>query len=285
MKTGVIMEELYRKIVDLAITKKASDIFIEPEGSSRNTYGISLKSRNTLMKTEKVSFSDGEKLINFIKIKGRIPGDGLGPKEGYFSDDQTAFRVTCINGCFGQVLSLRSIYREPFADIFYDSEGETGNYRSCVETFSSLITDSNRISIICGQPSQGKTTTLFYLLGRLIEEKKLRVISYEEPIEFILDTALQFNRNEFCSIDVKSIYKYLLRMSPDLLVIGEIREDEDWDLAMRIYQSGIPVFSTLHGGDIEQVKDHLALKGFARYNILFQNFDSMNTLECMHTCS
>ncbi|MCK5687582.1 Flp pilus assembly complex ATPase component TadA [bacterium] len=265
------MEELYRKFAELAIAKKASDIFIEPKGSSRDKYQVSIKVRNCLEEIESIDYSEGERVINFIKIKGRISSDGLGPKEGYFSEANIAFRVTLLNGYFGQVLSLRTIYREPFKNIIINTQDCEGRNREILDSFKASLMNNSSLNIICGQPSQGKTTTMFHLLDSLIEEKSIRIISYEEPVEFVLDSILQFNRDEFKGIDVKTIYKYLLRMSPDLIAIGEIRDEHDWDLALRIQKSGIPVLSTLHGGSIEQVQNAIVSKNYSKYNILFQS--------------
>ena len=63
--------------------------------------------------------------------------------------------------------------------------------------------------------------------------------------------------DKFSEVDVKNIYKYLLRLSPDLVVIGEMREEDDWQLAFQIIKAGIPLFSTFHSQNLESAQENI----------------------------
>jgi type II secretory ATPase GspE/PulE/Tfp pilus assembly ATPase PilB-like protein len=241
------VEQFFQKLLNWIQENGFSDLYIEPAGSERDFYFIKGKKGKVITLKEKLSYKEGEKLLNFLRVQARISTYQHKPSEGYFAYQNLAFRLTSLPGYFGDILSLRVIYREPFDWLFSEKNGEDFNQQLLTNFLNTY--DLSYPVFFTGKPSQGKTTTMFFVLKRLAQ-KGYRIISYEEPIEFILDSILQFNREYFKGLDVKNIYKYLLRLSPDIVVIGELREKEDWVLAQRISKVGIPLFATFHSSDI-----------------------------------
>jgi type II secretory ATPase GspE/PulE/Tfp pilus assembly ATPase PilB-like protein len=117
-----------------------------------------------------------------------------------------------------------------------------------LETINKLIQKPHGIILITGPTGSGKTTTLYTCLSRL-NRKEVKIISIEDPVEYAIEGITQIHVNPKVGLTFASALRSVLRHDPDIMMIGEIRDSETADLAIRSSLTGHLVFSTLHTND------------------------------------
>ena len=102
--------------------------------------------------------------------------------------------------------------------------------------------------MVCGPTGAGKTTTLAALLTK-IADKKIKVVSIEDPVEYTLNGVIQFPVNTTIGMDFNDILRRVFRHDPDVIMIGEIRDEKTATTAVRAALTGHLVFATIHATD------------------------------------
>lgn len=126
--------------------------------------------------------------------------------------------------------------------------------RSELESF---LSHSAGLLLLTGPAGSGKTTTIYACLRTLIERKNRHVITIEDPVEQVLPGAMQTEVNEARGLTFAVASRHLLRQDPQVLVIGEIRDEETANIVVRASLTGHLVISTLHAGSCEGVLERL----------------------------
>jgi type IV pilus assembly protein PilB len=129
-----------------------------------------------------------------------------------------------------------------------------------------VIAKSNGVVLITGPTGSGKTTTLYALLSALADETR-KVVTVEDPIEYELPGVLQSQINAKAGVTFGMQLRAILRHDPDVILVGEIRDQETADIAMRAALTGHLVFSTLHTNDAPSALTRLVDIGVERYII------------------
>lgn len=114
-----------------------------------------------------------------------------------------------------------------------------------LEKFDQLLTSSRGIILLSGATGSGKSTTLYAALSSLNTEDK-NIVTVENPVEMVLPGATQVNINEKAGLTFASVLRSILRQDPDIIMIGEIRDQETADIAARAAITGHLVLSTIH---------------------------------------
>lgn len=114
-----------------------------------------------------------------------------------------------------------------------------------LEKFDQLLTSSRGIILLSGATGSGKSTTLYAALSALNTEDK-NIVTVENPVEMVLPGATQVNINEKAGLTFASVLRSILRQDPDIIMIGEIRDQETADIAARAAITGHLVLSTIH---------------------------------------
>lgn len=131
----------------------------------------------------------------------------------------------------------------------------------------SWLTQTSGMILLTGPTGCGKTTTMYALLESMIKEQSFQAITLEDPVEKKLDDVLQVEVNETAGITYQTGLKAALRHDPDILMIGEIRDQQTAEFAFRASLTGHLVLSTLHAKDAKGTIDRLVDLGINRLEL------------------
>ncbi|MBU2036278.1 GspE/PulE family protein [Patescibacteria group bacterium] len=249
-KTGFIREEKIAEIVshilEFAVRARASDVHIEPEEkSTRVRYRIDgiLQEKLTIPK----ELHDA--LISRIKILGgmnisekRIPQDGRFNFKG--ADEDVDLRVSSLPTTWGEKIVMRLLKKTGGVPDL----PELGLRGQGLKTLEEAILRPHGIILICGPTGSGKTTTLYSIISK-INTAKVNIVTLEDPIEYKIQGVNQVQVNPAAGLTFASGLKSFLRQDPNIILVGEIRDQETADLAVQASLTGHLVFSTLHTND------------------------------------
>ncbi len=154
------------------------------------------------------------------------------------------FRVNSLPSIHGESVVLRILDQESI-DIGLE---QLGFLPDNLAVFDQLISRPNGIILVTGPTGSGKTTTLYSALSELNSPER-KLITIENPVEYQLEGINQMQINESIGLDFAMGLRSLLRQSPDIILVGEIRDYETAEIAIRAALTGHLVFSTLHTND------------------------------------
>ena len=238
------------KLVDLmltqALSKRASDIPIEPEedclrvryridGSLHDVFKIPKINQNAIIARLKI-------ISNLDITENRIPLDGRFKVR--FSGKEVDFRVSSLPTTFGQKFVLRALDKTSLS-IGLDNLGFA---EQPLATFKEAIAKPFGMILVTGPTGSGKSTTLYSVLNQLNTPEK-NIVTIEDPVEYQVEGVTQVQVKPDIGLDFASGLRSILRQSPDIVMIGEIRDSETADIAIKASLTGQLVFSTLHTND------------------------------------
>jgi type IV pilus assembly protein PilB len=238
------------QLVDLMLTqalkKRASDIHIEPEFDSlRIRYRID-GSLHDIFKVPKINQNAvlaRIKIISNLDItENRIPQDGRFKVK--FEGKEVDFRVSSLPTTFGQKFVLRALDKANLS-IGLDKLGFT---EAPLAIFKEAISKPFGMILVTGPTGSGKSTTLYSVLNQLNTPER-NIITIEDPVEYQIEGITQIQVKPEIGLDFTFGLRSLLRQSPDVIMIGEIRDPETADIAIKASLTGQLVFSTLHTND------------------------------------
>lgn len=237
------------KLVDLMLAqalKRASDIHIEPEEEClRIRYRIdgSLYDIFKLPKVNQNAILARVKIISDLDItESRIPQDGRFKVK--FEGREVDFRVSSLPTTFGQKFVLRALDKSNLS-IGLD---QLGFSEHPLAIFKEAVNKPFGMILVTGPTGSGKSTTLYSVLSQLNTAER-NIISIEDPVEYQIEGITQIQVKPEIGLDFVSGLRSLLRQSPDVIMIGEIRDSETADIAVKASLTGQLVFSTLHTND------------------------------------
>jgi len=175
-------------------------------------------------------------------VEHRVPQDGRA-KVRLLDGQEVDLRVSILQGYFGENVVIRILPSHVLLDL-----DKIGFLPQDLDTINKLIQKPNGIILITGPTGSGKTTTLYTCLTRL-NRKEVKIISIEDPVEYAIEGITQIHVNPKVGLTFASALRSVLRHDPDIMMIGEIRDSETADLAIRSSLTGHLVFSTLHTND------------------------------------
>lgn len=238
------------KLVDLmlvqALKKRASDIHIEPE---EDCLHIRYRIDGALYDISKIPKVNQNAVLARIKIisnlditENRLPQDGRFKVR--FDEREIDFRVSGLPTTFGQKFVLRLLDKSNLS-IGLDKLGFSA---APLEIFKQAIAKPFGMILVTGPTGSGKSTTLYSVLNQLNTAER-NIITIEDPVEYQLEGITQIQVKPDIGLDFASGLRSLLRQSPDVIMIGEIRDPETADIAIKASLTGQLVFSTLHTND------------------------------------
>ncbi|HEV2393530.1 MAG TPA: GspE/PulE family protein [Verrucomicrobiae bacterium] len=172
----------------------------------------------------------------------RLPHDGrIAMKTG---EEEYDLRVSILPTKFGEAACLRILGRQ---NLFLDL-AQLGMESNQERVFSQLIQLPQGMVLLTGPTGSGKTTTLYTALAQANDENR-KLITFEDPIEYTLEGAVQIPVREQIGLTFATGLRSVLRHDPDVVLVGEIRDFETAEIAVRAAQTGHLVFSTLHTND------------------------------------
>ena len=234
------------QIIADAVEQQASDILIDPKDTS--TYTVRYRVDGVLRAASMIDTETASAVINSIKaISGMDIAERRRPQDGGFTAKMPnrviSFRVASAGALNGEKLAIRVLGY--FAGVLSLTEvGLTGKQYTILEA---AIAKPSGMVLLCGPTGSGKTTTLYALLDS-IDFYTRNVVTVEDPIEYVLPQASQIEIKSKAGITFAKALRSILRQDPDVICVGEIRDEETADIAMRASQTGHLVLATMHGG-------------------------------------
>jgi type IV pilus assembly protein PilB len=253
------------KVLMDAITLGASDIHFEPY---EKQYRIRLRVDGVLRDHLAPPLSIRDKLVSRIKVlakldisEKRVPQDGR--MRLVMSATKTIdFRVSTLPTLFGEKTVMR-ILDATQAQMGIDALGYDPDQKALL---IDAITRPYGMVLVTGPTGSGKTVSLYSCLN-LLNKPGINISTAEDPAEINLPGVNQVNVNERAGLTFPVALKAFLRQDPDIIMVGEIRDLETADIAIKAAQTGHMVFSTLHTNDAPSTLTRLMNMGVAPFNI------------------
>lgn len=237
---------LLRSIFEDAVQVGASDIHIEPD---ENLLRIRLRVDGVLQEQIVEEKAISQALVQRVKLMSglniaekRLPQDGrfsLSVKKKYFD-----VRVSTIPIQFGESVVMRLLNQT--ADLLRMSQ--VGMPKSVQENYSKVLSAAYGLLLIVGPTGSGKTTTMYASLNGLNKPED-KIITVEDPVEYRISRINQVQVNPKIGLTFATILRSILRQDPDIIMIGELRDQETVEIALRSALTGHFVLATLHTND------------------------------------
>lgn len=226
-----------------AVKRNASDIHFEPEeGFLRFRYRIDgvLRQVRSLHKNYWSAIAVRLKVMAGMDIaETRAPQDGRISLS--FSGRLVDFRVSTLPTVHGENIVLRVLDRQKGIVSFE----QLGLKEDALNTLKLMVARPEGIILVTGPTGSGKTTTLYSILNYLNTES-VNIMTLEDPVEYPTTMIRQTSANETSRLDFASGIRSLMRQDPDIILVGEIRDEDTASMAFRAAMTGHQVFSTLH---------------------------------------
>lgn len=250
-KIGKVIREapiakIVSTILEFAVKSRASDVHIEPgEDKTRVRYRIDGILYEKLILPKKVH----EAVISRIKILSGMKIDiKRSPQDGRFNfrvgEEEVDLRVSSMPATFGEKIVMRLLRKT--AKI--PSLADLGVRAKALRNVEEAILVPQGIIIVCGPTGSGKTTTLYSVLAK-INTPRVNIMTIEDPVEYEIKGVTQVQVNRAANLTFANALRSFFRQDPDVIMVGEIRDKETTELAIRAALTGHLVFSTLHTND------------------------------------
>ena len=246
MATGSPVINLVNGLIQRAVRDGASDIHIEP---GRATCRVRFRIDGVLYPVMRPPMEVHPALVSRLKVMAnldiaerRLPQDG---RVQVSTQGRTIdLRFSSLPGIFGEKVVMRVLDgQRSVAEL-----AELGMSAENLSTFSNLLTRSNGLILATGPTGSGKTTTLYAALAHLNSVEK-SIVTIEDPVEYQVDLINQNQVRPQIGLTFPRILKHVLRQDPDIVMVGEIREQETAEIAVQAALTGHLVLSTLHTND------------------------------------
>ena len=258
---------LGNELLHAAIIRQASDIHIEPEkDAARIRFRVDgeLSTYCSLPTLRLASLLSRFKVLSGMDIaEKRSPQDG-GFSHRYGSGSQTHVvdvRTATLPTRFGERMTLRLLALGA-ETLTLDNLGMTAVDHRLVEQ---LLQKPHGLVLLTGPTGSGKTTTLYAIIRQLVARSALNIITVEDPIEYEIAGVSQVEIEAGDKVNFSKALRSILRHDPDVLMIGEIRDSETLDVAIKASLTGHLVLSTLHTNSAAGVATRLIDMGAERY--------------------
>ncbi|MGC8640235.1 MAG: GspE/PulE family protein [Isosphaeraceae bacterium] len=235
-----------KELVYDAVLRRATDIHLEP-----TTEQLSVRYRidGILHAAEPFDRPTGDAVINVFKVLSAMDiSEKRKPQDGSFGAKLQArdldFRVATSGSKAGEKLVMRILDNSGQISKLED----LGMRTKLVEQVRSLVTQPHGMFLCCGPTGSGKSTTLYAAL-REIDRYQRNIITVEDPIEYHMDNVTQMEVNTKAGQTFATALRSILRQDPDVIMIGEIRDQETATIACQAANTGHMVFSTVHSND------------------------------------
>lgn len=254
LKIGEVLEESKKppivKLVDLiiaeAIKRRASDIHVEPQ---QDFLRIRYRIDGVLCDIFKVPKEKQSAILARLKIisglditESRVPQDGRFTAK--IQNREIDFRVSCLPISFGEKFVLRALDKQNLS-IGLDKLGFSPEP---LAIFKEAVIRPYGMILVTGPTGSGKSTTLYSIINQLNTIER-NIITIEDPVEYSIEGITQIQVKPEIGLGFSSGLRSLLRQSPDVIMIGEIRDSETADIAIKASLTGQLVLSTLHTND------------------------------------
>ena len=246
MKRSTPAVILFSDIVSEAMAKRASDIHIDPQ---KECPVVRIRIDGILREIVKVPPNLGDTLVSRIKILSDMDiAERRAPQDGRllvtFGEEKRDLRVSTLPTQYGEKVVIRLLDGKsslvPFQNL--------GLWEEQADLLAHLLKSPQGMILVTGPTGSGKTTTLYSALN-LLRTRNLNIITVEDPVEYRVDGVNQVQVNEKAGRTFAASLRSILRQDPNVIMVGEIRDNETAEIALRAAQTGHMVLSTMHTRD------------------------------------
>ena len=237
-------EEAVQALIQYAVTLRASDVFFS---ANEQHVAVMMRHLGVVRPVSILSREHGKRCLAHVKALSKVditehrrPIDGrwiFEPEEG----DSVDIRLNVIPTVHGEDLALRLLVRGVGMWKLEDI-GMTGQQH---DAYSSMIASPSGLILLCGPTGSGKSATLYASLVRLNDGRR-KINTIEDPVEYVVDGIRQSQINNAIDLGFSDLLRAVLRQSPDVIMVGEIRDAETAQIAAHAAASGTLVFATIH---------------------------------------
>lgn len=231
-------EEFIKNTIDYAINNRASDIHFEPYDKY---ILIRLRIDGELVFFKKINKNAYQNIVNIIKIKSECDtAIKFAPQDGRFSHGDVDLRVSFIDAIYGEKICIRILNNKEMFTI-----DNIGLSEKAKELFNKIVKYKYQMTIITGPTGSGKNSTMYTMLNNL-DKKRLSIVSVEDPVEYRVNDIDQIEIHDYKDITFANTLRAILRQDPEVIAIGEIRDEESAQIAVRASLTGHKIITTLH---------------------------------------
>ncbi len=236
-------ERFVKRLLIVAVEAGASDIFFEPQEEDLR---VRLRIDGLLCEAESCSVKYSSSIISYIKVISSLDiAEHRFPQDGRFrvhiNSKPIDFRVSIVATNLGEKVVLRVLDK---GNIKLDLDTLTFDIES-MDILKRNLKKPYGMIIVCGPTGSGKTTTLYSSL-KYIDSVDINVVTVEDPVEYQMPGVNQVAVNEQIGLTFAAVLRSILRQDPDVILIGEIRDVDTADIAIKASLTGHLVLSTIH---------------------------------------
>lgn len=256
-------EEAVSELIGHALDQRASDLFFLAEDGA---YAVGMRRFGVYTSILNVSADTGRRWVNHVKsMAGMDLSRRMHPNDGrwvgtFGGRRRVDLKINTIPTLYGEDLDVRlldsSMYLVDPTKLGFDERN--------FEELNALLSRPSGLVLVTGPTGAGKTTTLYSCLGKLNNGRR-KINTIEDPVEYVLPGVRQSQVNLKVDLDFPELLRSILRQSPDVIMIGEIRDPITAQTAIRAANSGHLVFATLHAAVSANAVDAMFALGAMPY--------------------
>jgi competence protein ComGA len=240
------IEKRAREIVEYAFSLHATDIHIIPKSTHAS---VLFRLSHKLIPKLTIDLEETERLISYMKFQAAMDiGERRRPQNGSYQmeiqGEKIGLRLSTLPSVYSESLVIRLLPQD--STIPYE---QLSLFPKSTKLLLSMLKFSHGLIILTGPTGSGKTTTLYSLLRHSTNFLGRNVITLEDPVEKSSEDLLQVQVNEKAGITYSAGLKAILRHDPDIIMVGEIRDHETAQIAIRAALTGHLVLTTMHTKD------------------------------------
>lgn len=234
-------------VVSECVKLSASDILFEPK---KEELRVRTRIDGVLYELGKIGLDAYDQISSRIKVLASLdPTERRKVQEGQFTIDHEGrtvnLRVEIAQTIHGELVVIRIHERET---IVMDLSA-LGFSKNAYQNYQNMLSQRSGLILVCGPTGCGKTTTLYSTISKLNESQNYNVMTIEDPVEFQLEGVNQIQAQEDADFTFANGLRTILRLSPDIVFVGEIRDKETAGVAVQSGLTGQLVLSSLHAED------------------------------------
>jgi len=238
--------QLVSEIIQIAVAKQASDIHVEPRADETI---IRIRVDGVLRDLQSVRRNLQTSLISRIKILSDMDiAERRTPQDGRFmvkiGSRPLDLRVSTLPTQYGEKIVMRLLETSAPLASFDD----LGMPADVSENLLRLLSQPQGMIFVTGPTGSGKSTTLYSCLHKLLKPS-VNIVTVEDPVEYVLPGVNQAHVNTKAGLTFATCLRSILRQDPNIIMVGEVRDPETAEIAMKAAQTGHLVLSTLHTND------------------------------------
>lgn len=257
--------QLLENLFKFSLKENVSDIHIEPQKAGLM---IRLRIDGVLQCYKSYSQQISSRIISRIKLLAKLDiSESRLPQDGQFHfktalAETLDFRVSTLPTFYGEKIVLRLQKNKPtnfdFLELGFNPEQK--------EKLLNALQQPQGLILVTGPTGSGKSITLYSALSHLNQTDK-HILTAEDPIEIEIEGIIQTQVNRGIQLHFSQLLRTFLRQDPDIIMLGEIRDEESAEIALRAAQTGHLVLSTLHTNDAPSAIERLLQLGIKPYEI------------------